>query len=333
MVVVACTPCLASTLGPVALGAATFLGLKGSKKKNKKKTSKKKKGGGVKNKKKNGLSKKIKKSCHDECEKVKKTFPTIMRKLGKQMGLDKKEIEKRIKEHNKHCEGNCIKLMKDEDIIKDIIKAMKGGSGYETQQEYEKLNEPIALYEPTVLNRQELRNNELKRKMEMRRLKIRQEDMRKECDKLVRLLEKKGVSQQVAEDYAQKMTDHKFHCDDGYLQSCDFCKVEYLKNQRTKKKRSKTPKVPQEALPKTKSRSRSGPRRNTRKKKGRPDSIAMKLHAMGRTSRLKGLKKSLTKKRPPPPPIKRSKSKSKLKKTKSTGGRKRNRSKRSKRSK
>ena len=254
MVVIACTPCLASALGPAAIGAATLVGLKGSKKKKKKKKTSKNK---------------------------------------------------------------------------------KGGSGYETQQEYEKMDSPNEFYESTVFNRQtsqELRNNELKRKMEIRRLKIRQEDMRKECDKLVRLLEKKGVSPRVAEDYAQKMTDHKFHCDDGYLQSCDFCKVEYLKNQRTKKKRSKTPKVPQEALPKSKSRSRSKsrPSRVTRKKKGRPDSIAMKLHAMGRTRKLKDLKKSLTKRRLPPPPIKRSRSKSKLKKTKSTGGKRSKRSKRSK---
>ena len=222
------------------------------------------------------------------------------------------------------------KLSKKKKKKKKTSKNKKGGSGYETKEEYESLNEPTIFYEPKVSNRQtsqELRNNELKIKLEMRQLKIRQEDMRKECDKFVRLLEKKGVSPQVAEDYAQKMTDHKFHCDDGYLQSCDFCKVEFLKNQRTKKKRSKTPKVPQEALPKSRSRSRSGPRRTTRKKKGRPDSIAMKLHAMGRTKKLKDLKKSLTKRRLPPPPIKRSKSKSKLKKTRSTGG---NRSKRSK---
>ena len=202
-----------------------------------------------------------------------------------------------------------------------LSKSKKGGSGYETQEEYEKLNEPTELYEPRVLHRQtsqELRNNALKRKMEMRRLKIRQEEMRKECDKFVRLLEKKNVSQEVAEDYAQKMTDHKFHCDDGYLQSCDFCKVEFLKNQRTKKKRSKTPKVPQEALPKSKSKSKKKVSRTRKKKKGPPESIAMKLHAMGRTHKLKSLKKSLTKKRPPPLPIKRSKSK--LKKTKSTGG-------------
>ena len=204
----------------------------------------------------------------------------------------------------------------------------KGGSGYETQEEYEKMNNPNELlYSQTSQTSQELRNNELKRKIEMRRLKIRQEDMRKECDKLVRLLEKKNVSQEVAEDYAQKMTDHKFHCDDGYLQSCNYCKEEYLKNQRTKKKRSKTPKVPREALPKSKSRSRKKVSRTRKKKKGPPESIAMKLHAMGRTRKLKELKKSLTKKRPPPPPIKRSKSKSKLKKTKSTGGKRSKRSK------
>ena len=205
-----------------------------------------------------------------------------------------------------------------------LRESKKGGSGYETQEEYEKMDSPNELlYRQTS---QELRNNALKRKMEMRRLKIRQEEMRKECDKLVRLLKKKNVPLEVAEDYAQKMTDHKFHCDDGYLQSCNYCKEEYLKNQRTKKKRSKTPKVPREALPKSKSRSKKKVSRTRKKKKGPPENIAMKLHAMGRTSKLKSLKKSLTKRRLPPPlPIKRSKSK--LKKTKSTGG---NRSKRSK---
>jgi len=153
--------------------------------------------------------------------------------------------------------------------------------------------------------------------MELRRLLIRQEDMRKECDKLVRLLKSKGVSEQVAEKYAQEMFRKKLQCDDGYLQSCNYCKDEYLKNQRTNKKRSKTPQVPVQALPKSKSKSRSRPRKTTRRRKGPPESIAMKLHAMGRTSKLKNLKKSLTK-RSPPPPIRRSKSK--LKKTKSTGG-------------
>ena len=163
--------------------------------------------------------------------------------------------------------------------------------------------------------------------LELRRVLIRQEDMRKECDRLVRLLKSKGVSKQVAEEHAQKMFEQKLQCDSGKINACNYCKVEYLKNQRTNKKRSKTPQVPQEALPKSKSKSRSRPRRTRRRRKGPPESISMKLHAMGRTHRLKELKKSLTKKRPPPPPIRRSKSKSKLKRTKSTGGKRSKRSK------
>ena len=330
MVVIACSPCLASTLGPAALSVATVVGINSQKKKKKKNTKKKKKMKG--GKKKNDLSKKIKKSCHDECEKVKKTFPTIMRKLGKQMGLDKKEIEKRIKEHNKHCEGNCIKLMKDKDIIKEMVKAMKGGGELEmTQEEYEAMDKEQneSMHEDRIRMIERKQKEKERMNLELRRLLIRQEDMRKECDMLVRLLESKGVPQKIAEKYAQEMFEKKLQCDDGYLQSCNYCKDEYLKNQRTNKKRSKTPQVPVQALPKSKSKSRSRPRKTTRRRKGPPESIAMKLHAMGRTSKLKNLKKSLTK-RSPPPPIRRSKSKSKLKKTKSTGGRKRNRSKRSK---
>ena len=318
MVVIACSPCLASTLGPAALSVATVVGINSQKKKKKKNTKEKKKMKG--GKKKNDLSKKIKKSCHDECEKVKKTFPTIMRKLGKQMGLDKKEIEKRIKEHNKHCEGNCIKLMKDKDIIKEMVKAMKGGGELEmTQEEYEAMDKEQneSMHEDRIRMIERKQKEKERMNLELRRLLIRQEDMRKECDMLVRLLESKGVPQKIAEKYAQEMFEKKLQCDDGYLQSCNYCKDEYLKNQRTSKKRSKTPRVPQEALPKSKSRSQ--PRRTTRRRKGPPESISMKLHAMGRTQRLKNLKKSLTK-RSPPPPIRRSKSKSKLKKTKSTGG-------------
>tara|TARA_Y100000768_G_C23939127_1_gene664170 strand:- start:516 stop:1484 length:969 start_codon:yes stop_codon:yes gene_type:complete len=321
MVVIACTPCLASTLGPAALSVATVVGINSQKKKKKKNTKKKMKGG----KKKNNLSKKIKKSCHDECEKVKKTFPTIMRKLGKQMGLDKKEIEKRIKEHNKHCEGNCIKLMKDKDIIKDIIKAMKGGGELEmTQEDYESMvrEQNESMNEDRIRMIKQRQKEKERMNLELRRRLIRQEDMRKECDKLVRLLKSKGVSEQDAEKHAQKMFEQKLQCDSGKINACNYCKDEYIKNLRTSKKRSKTPQVPVQALPKSKSKSRSRPRKTTRRRKGPPESIAMKLHAMGRTSKLKNLKKSLTK-RPPPPPIRRSKSKSKLKKTKSTGGKSR----------
>ena len=321
MVIIACSPCLASTLGPTALSVATVVGINSQKKKKTKK--KKKMKGGKKNKKKNDFSKKINKSCHDECEKVKKTFPTIMRKLGKQMGLDKKEIEKRIKEHDKHCEGNCIKLMKDKDVIKDLIKAMKGGSGYETQEDYESMvrEQNESMNEDRIRMIKQRQKEKERMNLELRRRLIRQEDMRKECDKLVRLLKSKGVSKQVAEEHAQKMFEQKLQCDSGKINACNYCKDEYIKNLRTSKKRSKTPQVPVQALPKSKSKSRSRSRKTTRRRKGPPESIAMKLHAMGRTSKLKNLKKSLTK-RSPPPPIRRSKSKnkSKLKKTKSTGG-------------
>ena len=163
--------------------------------------------------------------------------------------------------------------------------------------------------------------------IELKRLLIRQEDMRTECDRLVRLLESKGVSSKVAEEYAQKMFQQKLQCDSGKINACNYCKDEYVKTLRTNKKRSKTPQVPVQALPKSKSKSKSRPRRTTRRRKGPPESISMKLHAMGRTHRLKELKKSLTKKRPPPIRRSKSKSKSKLKKTKSTGGKRSKRSK------
>ena len=253
MAVLACAPCLSSTITPLAVGSLTYLGLKrGQNKRKKKKVKKKKKITNVKKKK----------------------------------------------------------------------KTQKGGSGYETQEEHEnmikELNKDI---NDDITNTKKQREKQIK--LEQHKLEIRKKYMRKECDKLVRLLKKKGVSQKVAEDYAQKMTDHKFHCDDGYIQSCDFCKTAYLKNLKTSKKKSKTPIVPQEALPKSKTKSKKKISRTRKKKKGSSESISMKLHAMGRTRKLKELKKSLTKKSPPPPPIKRSKSKNTLKKTKSTGGKSR----------
>lgn len=69
----------------------------------------------------------IKKSCRDECRKTIKTFPVMMKKTGKIMGLNKEEIEIRIKEYNKHCEKNCVHIMKDKKMVKRIIKSLKGG--------------------------------------------------------------------------------------------------------------------------------------------------------------------------------------------------------------
>ena len=249
MVVIACTPCLASTLGPAALSVATVGGINSQKKK----------------KKKNRKEKKKKK--------------------------------------------------------KNTSKNKKGGSGYETQEDYESMirEQNESMNEDRIRMIKQRQKEKERMNIELRRRLIRQEDMRKECDKLVRLLKSKGVSKQVAEKHAQKMFEQKLQCDSGNINACNYCKDEYIKNLRTSKKRSKTPQVPVQALPKSKSKSKSRPRKTTRRRKGPPESIAMKLHAMGRTSKLKNLKKSLTK-RSPPPPIRRSKSKSKLKRTKSTGG-------------
>ena len=60
----------------------------------------------------------LKISCKSECNKTKKILPLIMKKLG----LSKKEIEQKMREHDEKCEGNCIKLMNDKDFIKKLMK-------------------------------------------------------------------------------------------------------------------------------------------------------------------------------------------------------------------
>ena len=68
----------------------------------------------------------VKKSCHTECEKNRKLTIKIIRKMGKKTGLSDKEVNQKIKDYNENCEGNCVKLLKDKDIMKDILKGMKG---------------------------------------------------------------------------------------------------------------------------------------------------------------------------------------------------------------
>jgi len=46
--------------------------------------------------------------------------------MGKKTGLSDKEVNQKIKDYNENCEGNCVKLLKDKDIMKDILKGMKG---------------------------------------------------------------------------------------------------------------------------------------------------------------------------------------------------------------
>jgi len=175
-------------------------------------------------------------------------------------------------------------------------KNKKGGSGYETQEEHEQMtNEQNNGNDNDFFLKKRNKENE-KMKLEIHRLKIRQTDMRKECSNLVRLLQKKGVSNKVAEGYAINMFENKLYCDDGYIDSCNYCKDEYLKNLTTSKKKSMTPKVPPEALPKARSKSKSRSRKIPRRRKGPPERINMLTYSADRSKRLKDLKKELTKK-------------------------------------
>ena len=88
----------------------------GKKKRNtkKKKNTKKKRI----TKKKNLSNKKVNRVCKKECNKTRKILPLLLKK----MGLNKKEIAQKMKEHNDKCEGNCIKLMNDKTLIEKLMK-------------------------------------------------------------------------------------------------------------------------------------------------------------------------------------------------------------------
>ena len=64
--------------------------------------------------------KQIKKVCRKECNKVKKTMPLVMKSLG----LDKQKMKDIMKDHNQNCEKNCYHLMKDDKMIKKMIRGM-----------------------------------------------------------------------------------------------------------------------------------------------------------------------------------------------------------------
>ena len=212
---VVCTPCLASVLGPAALGSVGLATV-------------------------NKLSKKRKKT-----------------KKGKKGGM------KRTRK-----------------------KSKKGGSGYETQAEYDEMMNQ-GLYRESSYDRKERENNERKEiDREMYILDIRKQEMRKECSNLVRLLEKKGVSKEKAKEYANQMVNHKIYCDNGDINSCNYCQEEYLKNLTGVKGSLMTPRVPVEALPRSRSK-KSKSKSKSKSKKG------------GARSSSKSKSKSKSKKRTP----------------------------------
>jgi len=92
----------------------TFVGGSVKEKKKPKKTKKPRRSKGKKT---NGKGK-LKKMCSDECKKTRKVMPLVFKK----MGLSKKEIAKKMKEHDEQCAGNCFKLIQDKEFIQEIMK-------------------------------------------------------------------------------------------------------------------------------------------------------------------------------------------------------------------
>lgn len=90
----------------------------GSKKKKKKTRRTKKKTKKKSNKKNQSTKNKLIKVCNDECKKTRKIMPLLLKK----MGLSKEEISKKIKEHDEKCSVNCLKIIQDKDLMKQIMK-------------------------------------------------------------------------------------------------------------------------------------------------------------------------------------------------------------------
>ena len=97
----------------------------------------------VKDMKSHGLPIKFaKKGCRKKCKESEKQMPLIMKSLG----LNKKEVKEKMKTYKKDCVKNCVRLMTDEKLIKQLVKMkLKGGCGKRgggkklSQSEFKKL--------------------------------------------------------------------------------------------------------------------------------------------------------------------------------------------------
>lgn len=98
-------------------------------------------------------------------------------------------------------------------------KSKKGGSGYESQIDYDLMNS-------SFYNDKENR----------------EEEMKKECsDFMKHAIKRKSKGKQKI--YANESFKHKQKCENGHLESCDYCRKEYLKlifdDEKTSKSKSK----------------------------------------------------------------------------------------------
>ena len=109
----------------------------------------------------------------------------------------------------------------------------KGGSGYETQEEYNSMNNSIYNYD------------------------YRDEEIKKECSDFMKFVIKHKTKDK-QNVYANESFKHKQKCKNGDLESCDFCRKEYLKLLFEDEKKSKS---------KSKSKSRHRSKGGGKKKK------------------------------------------------------------------
>ena len=145
-------------------------------------------------------------------------------------------------------------------------KLFKGGSGYETQQEYDELQG--TLERESTYNRNEREKKERLRKAKEEReeqilnskLQSRSDEMRHECSLLVNLFDKKVKKGTATKEKAKKYSNEAFRnknmCDKDLRQlkriteSCYWCKDQFDRNLVVKKKEKdeKTPEISEDII-------------------------------------------------------------------------------------
>ena len=133
-----------------------------------------------------------------------------------------------------------------------VQRRKKGGSGLETQTEYEQMMKEntfsIKEYEDNMKKKQLALQEELRKlRAEQAEHRKRKKEIRKDCSALTLLLAEEKLTKKEKELYADKMYEHKIKCDNGDLQACRYCKGDddsFLKKvvqkKTPRKKRSKT---------------------------------------------------------------------------------------------
>tara|TARA_Y100001980_G_scaffold46265_2_gene29443 strand:+ start:1670 stop:3637 length:1968 start_codon:yes stop_codon:yes gene_type:complete len=235
--------------------------------------------------------------------------------IGTGVALSRKKSKKKKKSSKKK------KSLKKGGKCKKSLKKKKQSGGVCPNCYDEECDECKIKREEEELNEPKINIDALNRKNELQKIKwmIRKKEMRKECSNLVKLLKKKKIPLEKAKEYAKKMVEQKYYCDDGYLDSCEYCKDEYLKHLKTKKGSIMTPEIPDEAKPEPKTLSHK--KSTTRRRRQAPNErLNMLTYAAQQTSKRKKTKRDLLDINKSRERLSRSSSKKSSKKTRSSIG-------------